>query len=161
MATGERLRDCALAQLEAQRADLLQRARRALLTALLYRGGATADDVRRAVVLPPRMNPTVFGAVPVELVRLGLIEPDGFGRSARPEAHARPVQRWRLRDRAAARRWLREHAPPDETNAAPGAGTPAAAVSETHCDTKSNAPPAGLLFDVRPRPSNQWHEGRP
>lgn len=154
-------RDAALGDLARRRAGLVLAARRALLVALLENGPATADDVRRAVLLPPGVGAKVFGAVPGQLIRLGIIELDGFMRTMRPEAHARRVQRWRLRDRDAALRWLREHAPPDETKAAPGAGTPAAAVSETHCDSKSNAPPAGMLFDARPRPRNQWHEGRP
>lgn len=98
------------ALLEAHRELYVLRGRRALLAALLERGTATADDVRHAVELPDDLDPKCFGAVPRELVRLGLIEHAGFTTTARPKAHARPVSVWRLRDRAGAIAWLNSNA---------------------------------------------------
>ena len=45
------------------------------------------------------------------------IEADGFAKSRRPDAHARPVQVWRLVDRAAALAWLDAH--PDRPDPLP------------------------------------------
>ena len=53
-----------------------------------------------------------LGAVPVALVRLRLIEAGGYVTTTRPEAHARPVREWLLRDRASAHAWLAEHPEP-------------------------------------------------
>ncbi|MBN2559401.1 MAG: hypothetical protein JXQ75_00525 [Phycisphaerae bacterium] len=85
------------------------RGRRALLVALLENGEATADHVRNALKLPEGINPVCLGVVPVPLARAGIIEPAGFTKSRRARAHARPVQIWRLADRAAAIDWLAAH----------------------------------------------------
>jgi hypothetical protein len=136
---GERRKTAALDLLAARHALYVNRARRALLTRLLWWETATADAVRAGVELPPGLNPKLFGAVPAALVRAGIIAPDGFAKSARPQAHARPVQLWRLVNRSAALDWLRTH--PDQPDPVPadrqvglfdsvnntaGAGTPAA-----------------------------------
>lgn len=113
LAEGERRRNAALADLAARRSQIVTRARRALLARLLDRGTATADDVRAALgELPPRVGPRYLGAVPGELVRAGIISSDGYVRTTRPQAHARPVAVWRLRDAEAARRWLVDHPEP-------------------------------------------------
>lgn len=117
MPEAERRKLEALAILEARREVYVNRGRRALLTALCYTGTASADDVRRAVPLPDGIDPKLFGAVPGELVRAGIIAPDGYVRTTRPEAHARPVQRWALRDRIAALAWLKAH--PDRPEPVP------------------------------------------
>ncbi|MCK4340916.1 MAG: hypothetical protein KAY37_04255 [Phycisphaerae bacterium] len=115
-AEGERRKLDAHALLAARRAVYVLRGRRALLTALCYRGEATADDVRRAVALPDDVDPVCLGVVPGPLARAGIIESDGFAKSTRPESHARPVQVWRLADRAAAVAWLATH--PDRSDPA-------------------------------------------
>ena len=127
LADGLARRDVAHRLLAARRDVFVRRGRRALLRAMLAGNGvATADDVRAAVPLPPGVNPKLFGPVPTELVAAGVIAADGYAKSNRPEAHARPVQVWRLVDRAAAERWLRENPdlpdPAQECPTAPGDG---------------------------------------
>lgn len=109
MAEGERSKLDALALLEARREVYVRRGRRALLTAALRSGTATADDVRDAVELPPDLDPRCLGPVPGRLAYDGVICAAGFTRSARPERHAGWSQVWELADRAAAERWLRDH----------------------------------------------------
>lgn len=112
---GERRRDVALSMLAARRAGTVTRARRALLSRLLAAGAATADDVRDALGdLPHDIGPRCLGAVPTDLARAGIISADGYTRTARPTAHARPVTVWRLVDAAAARRWLDDHPEPTD-----------------------------------------------
>jgi hypothetical protein len=97
---------------------VIRSAQRALLRLLLNQGTATADDVRAVVDLPPGINPKAFGAAPSLLAKRGIIAADGFTRSCRPEAHARPVTVWRLVDPLAAEQWLRTHPElpsPDDT----------------------------------------------
>jgi len=136
---GECRKLSAFALLAARRGALIRRARRALLAVLIDRAEGTVDDVRTRVPLPDGLNPKLFGPVPGELVAAGIIAADGFIRSTRPQAHARPVQLWRLADREAALRWLAAH--PDmpepelktdatlfdlDTNATPGVPAPGA-----------------------------------
>ena len=127
---GERRKADALATLEANREPLVTAGRRALLTVLLERDTATADDVRDLVPCPVGTGPTAYGAVPVALARAGIIRRAGYVPTARPLAHARPVSVWTLADRGRAERWLRENpAPPDpprsDAGAPAGTGTPA------------------------------------
>lgn len=103
---GRRRRDAARARLRAHRARFILRGRRALLFRLLDVGAGTIDDVRLVVVLPPGLNPKLFGCVPDDLAEARIIERVGFTASTRPAAHARPVSVWRLVDRAAAEAWL-------------------------------------------------------
>jgi hypothetical protein len=114
---GELLKAEAHALLAERREIFVNRGRRALLAALLDRAEATADDVRRAVELPPEVNPVCLGIVPGPLAAAGIIEADGFTKSTRPVSHARPVQVWRLADRAAALAWLTAH--PDRPDPEP------------------------------------------
>ncbi len=107
--TGRAQKRAALELIEAKSGPLLRAARRCLLEVLLVRGRATLDDVHPLVRLPAGVNPVCFGAVPGGLARAGIISPDGFTTSNRPEAHARPVALWRLVDPAAARSWLTSH----------------------------------------------------
>ncbi|MEN6407224.1 MAG: hypothetical protein ABFC77_12230 [Thermoguttaceae bacterium] len=109
VAEGECRKADALAVLTANRETVIRRAQRALLAAILEAGSATADDVRALVELPPGIGPKCFGAVPSLLVRVGIIRADGFVKTCRPKAHARPVTVWTLVDRPAAERWLRDH----------------------------------------------------
>lgn len=103
---GERRRDAAQATLEARRHAIVRKGQRALLITLLERETATADDVRAAIELPPEIGAKCLGAVPGTLARAGIIDRAGFAATTRPNAHARPVSVWRLRDRAAAEQWL-------------------------------------------------------
>lgn len=108
-AEGARRKAEALATLQARRELYVLRGRRALLNALLRDGIATADAVRAEVELPSGLDPKLFGAVPGELARAGIIARDGFALTERPEGHARPLTRWRLISRAAAVQWLADH----------------------------------------------------
>jgi hypothetical protein len=136
VAEGHRRKLDVLMLLEAQRETYINRGRWALLAAMLSGDGtASADDVRAAVTIPAGIDPVFLGAVPGELARAYIIAANGFMKSARPQAYARPVQGWKLADRDAALRWLAMHPDlprPDLgdgglftfTNKVPGAGTP-------------------------------------
>jgi hypothetical protein len=106
---GLRRRDAAHVLLAARRAVHVRRGQRALLGQLLRCGSATADDVRGLVQLPADIDPRCLGTVPVALARADIIRAAGYVRSTRPAAHARPVLRWQLADRAAALAWLATH----------------------------------------------------
>ena len=108
-AESERLKADALTLLETRREAVIRRGQRALLDTLLCSGVATADDVRDLVELPPGIGPKCFGAVPPPLARAGIIRANGFSKTCRPTAHARPLTVWILADRDAAVRWLRNH----------------------------------------------------
>lgn len=110
----ERRKLSAHALLEARRDVWVLRGRRALLLKLLTNGTATADDVRDVVQLPEGIGPKLFGAVPGELRRAGIIRRTGYAPSRRPAGHARPVIQWELADRQKAAAWLARHADPDE-----------------------------------------------
>jgi hypothetical protein len=106
---GERRRDNALELLRERRAVWVRRAQRALLTAAVERGTATADNVAAAVDLPPDLDGRLLGAAPGALVRAGLLWLAGYVRSTRPERHASVIATWGLADRAAAVAWLRDN----------------------------------------------------
>lgn len=106
---GERRKLDAHATLEARRELYVRRGRRALVTATLRHGTATADDVRQSVPLPADIDPKCFGAVPGHLARAGIIRRLDFVNTTRTAGHARPVTRWELIDRDAAERWLAAH----------------------------------------------------
>lgn len=108
---GERRKDAAHLLIEARREWYLRASRRAMLSALLANGTATADDVRAAVELPDGVNPKAFGAVPGVLARTGIIRRVGFVPTERPEGHARHVSKWRLVDGPKAEAWLAAHRP--------------------------------------------------
>jgi hypothetical protein len=103
---GEARKRAAHRLLEANRERLVRAGRRALLRHLLDHGTVTADDVRRAVPLPPGVNAKAFGVVPGVLALARIIRADGFVRTGRPVGHARPLIRWVLIDAAAAVAWL-------------------------------------------------------
>lgn len=115
---GERRKDYAHALLAAQRALYVLRGRRALLSALLCSGTASADDVRDAVELPAGLSPKFFGVVPGPLAIARIIRRVGFTSTSRPTAHARPVSVWELVDAAKATAWLDEHPDPGDPPAA-------------------------------------------
>jgi hypothetical protein len=134
----EQLNADGLTLLKAQRDLYVLRGRRVLLECLLCAGEGTADDVRDNLELPPGLALTLFGAVPGELARAGIIRRVGFTPTCRPTAHGRPVTVWALADRAAADKWLREH--PDvsvsvyPTNNADAAVTAAPLLKEVHAN---------------------------
>jgi hypothetical protein len=141
-AEGEARKGAALDLLTARREVYVLRGRRALLTRLLMEGSATADDVRGAVKLPTELNPKLFGAVPTALVKMGIIAADGFTNSIRPEAHARPVQRWRLIDRQAATAWMHRYPNLPDPAPAEAEGT----LFDLTTNTKPTVAPAGFVF---------------
>lgn len=106
---GECRKERKLSVLAARRELYVTRGRRALLSKLLETGIGTMDDVRDAVPLPDGLDPKLFGAVPSGLAFAGIIVADGFRKTSRPKAHARPVTVWRLVDRAKAAQWLIDH----------------------------------------------------
>jgi len=109
-ASGEALRDIALNLLRVHRAALVRRIQRAFLRHLLDNGPDTSDAVRALVPIPAGIDPrTVGAAVRALSADCGLICSTGRQRSRRPEAHARNLDVWAIRDRAAAERWLIEH----------------------------------------------------
>ena len=114
-ADGEERKANALALLADRRARYVRRGQRALLTALLTTGAATADAVRDAVNLPPSIDPVCLGAVPTALVRARIIYRDGYAPTSRPTAHARPLSVWRLADRDKALQWLACHPDLEDT----------------------------------------------
>ena len=59
-----------------------------------------------AVEVPAGINPKLYGAVPGPLARAGIIAADGFTKTSRPTAHARPITGWQLANRQKAERWL-------------------------------------------------------
>lgn len=115
---GERRKRRTLTALEARRELYVMRGRRALLATLLDTGSATMDDVREVVTLPADIKPTLFGSVPGMLAFAGIIRADGFVKTSRPTAKARPIQRWALVNRGEAEQWLIDH--PDRPDASPG-----------------------------------------
>lgn len=121
---GERLKAEALDLLKARREAVIRRAQRALLIVLLETGSATADDMRELVELPPGVGPKCFGAVPGPLARVGIIHAAGFAKTCRPVGHARPVTVWRLVDRPAAERWLRNYPDLPDPTKSKGAAEP-------------------------------------
>ena len=123
---GERRKQDILQTLAARREAYVNRGRRVLLARLLAHGQATADDVRRAVVLPDKIDPRCLGSVPGHLARAGIIRRVGFVPSDRKERHASTLSVWELLDADAARAWLAAH--PDQPDDGPDtAGSPAIA----------------------------------
>jgi hypothetical protein len=108
-AEGERRRDAAHDLLRDRRAVYVRRAQRALLSAALDAGTATADDVAAAVELPPDVDGRLLGAAPGALARAGLLALRGYVHSGRPTRHASIQAVWGLADRAGALAWLDAH----------------------------------------------------
>lgn len=108
---GEARRDAALAQLRSHRAAIIRDLTRAAVT-LAIQGEFTADDVRAVVPIPLDIKPVVVGAAVRTAAEAGIIAQTGERRrSRRPEAHARDLPVWQLRDAAAAHAWLVAHPP--------------------------------------------------
>lgn len=103
---GEAKKQDRLALLRERRAGYVRCGQRALLTCLLDKTTATADDVRQAVDLPSHVDARCLGAVPGPLAKAGIIRSLGYTKSLRPERHASPILVWMLADRAAALGWL-------------------------------------------------------
>jgi hypothetical protein len=114
---GERRKQDVLQTLAAHREAYVNRGRRVLLERLLSHGLATADDVRRAVELPGKIDPRCLGSVPGPLARAGIIRCTGSTKTKRAKAHARKIEVWALADRAAALAWLAAH--PDQPDQGP------------------------------------------
>lgn len=133
---GEGRKAAAMDLLRVRRERYVKAGCAALLTTLLREQIGSIDSVRAVVTLPSDVSPKLFGAVSHGLRVAGLIELVDYEPSRRPDAHARPISRWRLTDPtgAAARRWLEAHPVPPETGAAepvptcppPAAGEPSA-----------------------------------
>jgi hypothetical protein len=92
-----------------RRTALVRLAQRALVCRVLDAGVGNADHIREAVELPDGINPNVFGSVPGELSRAGIIGAAGFCKSRRPEANSNLLRSWQLLDRQAAIDWLKVH----------------------------------------------------
>ena len=88
-------RDAALAGFERTRAYWLYSARECAVMVATLHGSVTADDIHQRCPIPSGIDPRVMGAVFMipELVA------DGYVPTKRPEAHARPIRRFVLRER--------------------------------------------------------------
>lgn len=107
---GEARNRDALERFRVRQRAYLRSCQRLLLDVLLVRGEGTTDDVRERLPLPSGINPKTIGAIPGELVDVGIIFDSGrVEKSRRPEAHARKITVWQLADRRAAQQWLDEH----------------------------------------------------
>ena len=122
-AEGHRRKRIVLAELRHRRSTLVRKACRLLIERLLAGApDATADNIRDGLEVPPGIDPRCLGAVPVRLYQAGIIHTVGYRRSRRRDAHARPLNVWRLTDRAAAIEWLRKHPPLTDADDAKAAG---------------------------------------
>ena len=122
---GERRKDAAHALLEARRQVFVRRARRALLSHLLFTGTATVDDVADLTGTPPEdIGPQFLVTVPGPLAHAGIIRVAGHDKSRRPGRHASILTVWEIADRAAALAWFAYN--PDLPDPEPGddAGAP-------------------------------------
>ena len=121
---GERRKQDILQTLAARRESYVNRGRRILLARLLSHGLATADDVRRAVELPAKIDPRCLGSVPGPLARAGIVRRAGFIASDRKERHASTLSVWELADADAARDWLARHPDQPDDLGPDAAGSP-------------------------------------
>jgi hypothetical protein len=101
-AEGEARRDAAQNLLRARRAVLIRECTAAALRVALDRGAVCANDVRAVVSIPDGISPKLVGVVFRDLADAGILWRDGFRKSNRPIAHARPLSFWRLADAAGA-----------------------------------------------------------
>ena len=161
---GQRRKDANQEVLDAYRKPHLVEARRVLLTVLLDRGRATADDVRDKVTLPTGVDPVCFGAVPKPFVLAGIIRCVGRVASSRPEAHGRENKLWELIDRTAAERCLAEHSEPSVVDDSPPLAALADSAREAApIDISAETSPATLPRDFgrNDRPADVASPGEP
>ena len=89
-------RDAALGLLERTRADWLGAARTYAVS--IARNNrkrfVCADDIHYVCPIPEGIDPRVMGAV----FKIPELVPDGYVQTKRPEAHARPIRRFVLRE---------------------------------------------------------------
>ncbi len=107
-ADGEARRDAALDLLLVHRGPLIRQIQAAAVRTAIEQWEVCADDVRALVPIPDGVNPKVVGAVFASLGRSQILQCIGFKKSTRPEAHARPIGKWRLANRSAAIKFLVE-----------------------------------------------------
>ena len=98
-----------LTPLQMTRAGISRDAQRALINALLLRGEATADDIRKVVTIPDGIHPSVIGTAIRELAREGVILPVSTATAQRPIAHSHLFRVWKLADREFGHAWLSTH----------------------------------------------------
>ncbi len=117
--TGKRRRDDAIDLHGRHAAWTVRRLQRALIAACLASPdhSATIEAARAVVAIPVGVSPTVAGAACRGLVRDRVIAAAGYVDATRPQAHARPIRRWRLVNRAAAVVWLETNPDPEQTPA--------------------------------------------
>lgn len=107
---GEASRDAALSRLRAFRPVLVRRIQRAFLRHLIDYGPDTSDTVRAVVPIPDGIDPRVVGAAVRALSTDGnLTVAVGREKSRRPQAHARGLDVWAVKDTTAALAWLAAH----------------------------------------------------
>ena len=88
-------RDAALRDLEEYRAEWLAEARVTARLVALNEGSVCADDIHRISPIPEGLDPRVMGAA----LKIPELVPDGYVQTKRPEAHARPIRRFVLREK--------------------------------------------------------------
>ena len=86
-------RDAALSLLERTRIDWLHSARLTAIQVVELHGSVTADDIHKRCPIPSGLDPRVMGAV----FQIPELVADGYVQTKRPEAHARPIRRFVLR----------------------------------------------------------------
>ncbi|CAN5544592.1 hypothetical protein BH11PLA2_BH11PLA2_25190 [soil metagenome] len=106
---GEARRDAALNRLRVHRGELIRQFQAAAVRFALERGEVCADDVRPLVVIPPGMSPKLVGTVFRDLSEAGILRHNGYRKSRRAMAHARPLTVWKLADAGRAAAWLASH----------------------------------------------------
>ena len=90
---GARLRDNALALLEVTRPDYIKAARKMMQAECERKGFVTSDDLHRIYPPPEQFDPRVVGSVFCK----SQFEPFAYTPTKRPQAHARPIRKCRLR----------------------------------------------------------------
>ena len=88
------------ASLPLSRAAVWAACQQALLNAIHVRGVGDADDVRRAVTIPPGIHPSIVGRAIGALSRAGIIVAVEFVTTSRPVGHSHLMRSWRLADPA-------------------------------------------------------------
>jgi hypothetical protein len=98
MKTGEQLRDEALAAIEARRHSWLQKARLEAMMIVRQRKTVTINDVRKVIKLPEDFSPNTWGAV----FKCKDFKAIGYEKANHPEAHARVIRIYTLKEYCAA-----------------------------------------------------------
>ena len=98
-----------LTPLQMTKRGIIRDAQRALINALILKGEATADDIRKVVTSPDWINPSIIGTAVWLLAREGIIVRVSTVLGQRPVAHSHLLRVWKLADREYGHAWLSTH----------------------------------------------------